>query len=80
MKINHPSTFPELLSRYSPSSLESMRHIRHPYPYIYVIATASVVHCQSIVQVSSCQLVLNLLLPRYLEKWVSYKLEIPVSK
>ena len=42
--------------------------------------TASMVHCQSIVQVSSCQLVLNLLLPRYLEKWVSYKLEILVSK
>jgi hypothetical protein len=29
-----PIHFPELLARYSPSSLESMRHIRQPYPYM----------------------------------------------
>jgi hypothetical protein len=35
--------------------------------------TSSAVHCQSIVQVSACQVVLNLLLPHYLENWASYK-------
>jgi hypothetical protein len=33
--------------------------------------TASVVNCQSIVQVSRYQVVPNFLLPRYLEKWLA---------
>ena len=41
--------------------------------------TASVVLCQSIVQVSSYQVVLNLLLPRYLENWVPYERRILVT-
>jgi len=30
--ITHPLAHPELLSRYSPSSLESIQHICQPYP------------------------------------------------
>ena len=51
--------------------------MRQPSPFLYV--TASVVHCQSIVQVSSFQVVLNLPLPRYLEKRVHPIARFPIS-
>ena len=49
MKINYPSTPPELLSRYSPSSLESIQAHLSTLP-LSVIVTASLLRWTSVLQ------------------------------